>query len=221
MQLMRRRRPMTIAALFATAAVTATVVAVASAQSGRVVLQVRPTKLGPTQNALLVGAVSGGRGGEWVTLQAKDCGLSSFRNVFVITTGPGGRWQREYGPGVNTVLRARWKSAVSAPVAVAQSPIVHLDQLSIRRFEVGVGSQGRMWRKRVQIQRRSAGSWLTVRQVVLTETYSTPGQGSGTFTDAEFTATFPDGTALRAVLPLAQARPCYLRGVSNPIRTQG
>jgi len=195
-------------------------VAVAGAQSPRVELSVRPTKLGPLQNALLTGAVSSGRTGESVVIQAKACGLTSFRNVRVIRTGPGGRWTQEFGPGVNTTLRAVWKGVRSAPVEVRQAPNVQLDQLSAREFEVGVGSLGHMWRKRVEIQRRAGGRWARLKSVLLTDTYTSPGS-SGVWTDAHFTATLPRGTVLRAVLTAAQARPCYLRGVSNTVRTQG
>jgi hypothetical protein len=38
------------------------------------------------------------------------------------------------------------------------------------KFEVGVGSFGRMWRKRVDIERRTDGRWSRLRSVLLTET---------------------------------------------------
>lgn len=196
------------------------VVAIASAQSRVATLEARPTKLGATQNALLTGGVSSGRNGESLTLQAKPCGTSSFRNLFAFRTGPGGRWQREYGPGVNTVLRVRWGKTFSREVTVRQAPLVQLDQTSAGEFEVGVGSAGMMWRKRVEIQQRTGGRWVRLRSVVLTETYSTPGY-SGVWTDADFRLSVPPGTQLRAVLTAAQAKPCYLGSVSNPVRTQG
>ena len=208
---------MAIAALLLVAAAVA---ASALAQSRAATLAARPTNLGPTQNALLSGGVSSGRNGETLTLQAKPCGTSSFRNLLVFRTGPGGRWLREYSPGVNSVLRIRWKGAFSAPVTLRQAPLVQLDQTSAGDFEVGVGSLGMMWRKRVEIQRRTGGRWVRVRSVVLTETYASPGQ-SGVWTDANFRLSVPRGTQLRGVLTAAQARPCYLGSVSNPIRTQG
>jgi hypothetical protein len=201
-------------------AVAAAATASALAQSRAATLAARPTNLGPTQNAFLSGAVSSGRNGETVTLQAKPCGTSSFRNLFVFRTGPGGRWLREYSPGVNTVLRVRWKGVFSPTVVVRQAPIVQLDQTSAGEFEVGVGSLGMMWRKRVDIQQRTGGRWVRVRSVVLTKTYASPGS-SGVWTDADFTLSVPVGTQLRAVLTAAQARPCYLGSASNAIRTQG
>ena len=192
--------------------------AVALAQSRAATLEARPTSLGPVQNAFLTGGVSSRRNGESLTLQAKPCGTSSFRNLFVFRTGPGGRWQREYGPGVNTVLRVRWGKVLSRPVTIRQAPLVQLDETSAGEFEVGVGSLGMMWRKRVEIQRRTGGRWVRVRSVVLTETYASPGQ-SGVWTDAKFRLSVPRGTALRAVLTGGQAKPCYLGSASNSIRT--
>ena len=205
-----------LAALVLAAATAAS----ALAQSRAATLQARPTNLGPVQNVLLSGGVSSGRNGETLTLQAKPCGTSSFRNLFVFRTGPGGRWLREYSPGVNTVLRVRWKGVFSPPVTVRQAPIVQLDQTSASEFEVGVGSLGMMWRKRVEIQQRTGGRWVRLRTVVLTETYASPGQ-SGVWTDADFRLSVPPGTQLRAVLTAAQAKPCYLGSASNAIRTQG
>ena len=211
-----RRTPFAVLAVAAFVAVAAS----ATAQSRAVTLEARPTALGPTQNTFLSGGVSSGRNGETLTLQAKPCGSTSFRNLFVFKTGPGGRWLREYGPGVNTVLRVRWKGAFSAPVTLRQAPLVQLDETSAGEFEVGVESLGMMWRKRVEVQRRTGGRWVRVRSVVLTETYASPGH-SGVWTDAKFRLSVPRGTALRAVLTAAQAKPCYLGSASNSIRTQG
>jgi hypothetical protein len=200
------------------AAAALALAAVASAQSGRVALEARPTKLGPVQNVLLTGGVSSGRTGETVTVQAKLCGTSSFRNLFVVKTSPGGRFTREWGPGINMELRAVWKGARSRTILVRQAPVVQLDQTSPGEWEVGVGSLGMMWRKRVEVQRRVGGRWTRVRTVVLTDTYTSPGQ-SGVWTETEFRMGFPRGTVLRAVLTAAEARPCYLGSVSNTVRT--
>lgn len=67
------------------------------------------------------------------------------------------------------------------------------------------------WRKRVLFQRfdRRLGTWATVRRVVLTE-----------YTGyTAFTASVPKGCLVRVVLPLSQARPCYLAGYSPLLRT--
>jgi len=200
------------------AAAALALAAVASAQSARVALEARPTKLGPVQNVLLVGGVSSRRTGESVKVEAKLCGTSSFRTLFVVRTAPGGRFQREWGPGINMDLRAVWKGARSRTITVRQAPLVQLDQTSAGEWEVGVGSLGMMWRKRIEIQRRVGSRWARVRSVVLTETYTSPGQ-SGVWTDADFRMAVPKGSVVRAVLTAAEARPCYLGSASNTVRS--
>jgi hypothetical protein len=192
----------------------------ASAQSKQVVLEARPTKLGPTQNAFLTGGVASGRSGEELTLQTRECGLTTFRNVLQFRSAPGGRFQLEYSTGVRTDYRVLWKGAASAPVTVQQAPHLRLTQRSARRFEIGVGSRGHMWRKRVEIQQRVGSRWRALKTAFLTETFTSPGQ-SGVWTEGGFTLSVPEGSIVRAVLPAAQARPCYLPGSSNTVRTHG
>jgi hypothetical protein len=202
------------------AALAAVVAGAAAAQSQVVTLEARPTKLDPTENVLLIGRVSNGRSGETVTLQAKLCNQSTFRNLTAFKTAPAGHFRAEWSVGMNATLRVRWRGAVSRPVLVRQAPLIQLDQKSAREFEVGVGSLGLMWRKRVEIQRRVGSRWQLLRRVTLTDTAAGPGS-SGVWTDASFRLSVPVGTPLRAVLTSAEARPCYL-GVTSPVlRTQG
>jgi hypothetical protein len=188
-------------------------------QRAQVELSLRPTSLGALQNALLVGRIASGREGEQVKLQAKPCGMPAYQTFSQIRTTGGGTFRREYGPGINASVRAVWKGSASAPVAVRQAPRLQLDQRGPTRFEIGVGSLGWMWRKKVSIQRRQGSSWATIKRVAVTDTYHSPGSGSGTWTEAEFSVTVPAGSTLRAVLPASEAKPCYLRGVSNTLRT--
>ena len=202
------------------AAVAVAVAATADAQSTQIAMEARPTKLQPTQNVLLIGRISSPTSGETVTLQGKLCGQSSYRNLTAFNTAPGGVFRVEWSVGMNATLRARWRGATSRPVLVRQAPLIQLDQTSAREFEVGVGSLGLMWRKRVEIQRRVSGRWQLVRRVTLTDTAAGPGS-SGVWTDASFRLAVRPGTQLRAVLTAAEARPCYL-GVTSPVlRTQG
>ena len=188
----------------------------AVAVSERVTLLARPTVLAASQATTLFGSVDNGRAGEIVTIQAKDCGQRFFTGISSATTRDGGAWTEEYFPAITTTFRAVWKGAASAQVTVRLHPRVSLFQRSPRRFEIFVG--GAFWRKSVLIQRRQQGSWKTVRSVLLTDTYSQPGSRFAT-TGATFGASYSKGTQIRAVLPLSQARPCYLAGVSNTVRT--
>lgn len=206
-----------VAAIVALAAVAAG--SAAGGTSETVTLATRQAAVSEDQRATLFGTVDSGRAEEIVTIEAKNCGLSSFTEVRSARTEAGGSWSLEYWPGVNTTLRAKWKGAVSAPIALGQRAWVNFIRSPAKgRFYVAVGGKAPVWRKRVLIQRRRSGAWKTLRSVVLTEQHAFPGSG-GVSTSARFTMSLPRGTQLRAVLPLSQARPCYLAGVSDPLRT--
>ena len=53
--------------------------------------------------------------------------------------------------------------------------------------------------------------------MVLTETGAPPGV-TYVFSSARFRAVPPAGSLVRAYVPLAQARPCYIEGRSNLLR---
>jgi len=186
--------------------------------SQRVTIAARPPVLAGNQAATLYGSVDSGKAEEVVTIQAKDCGQRSFTGVASATTRSGGAWTADYWPRITTTLRAVWKGAASAPIMVRQHAFVALYHRSSSRFEVFVSGKWSFWHKRVLLQRRDGGSWATVKSVLLTETGAQPGS-SQAWASAEFKASIPKGSLVRAVLPLSQARPCYLAGVSATVRT--
>jgi hypothetical protein len=83
-------------------------------------------------------------------------------------------------------------------------------------FVVGVTAKRGFWRKQVEIQRRTGGSWRTVRTIRLTDSVSSTGVVSAS--EATFRLPVPGGTLLRALLPLSQAKPCYVQSVSKVVR---
>jgi hypothetical protein len=177
----------------------------------------QPAVPGP-HPASLFGTVGSDQRGEIVTIEAKNCGLSSFTEVASARTEAGGRWTLQYWPGVNTTLRARWKSAVSPSILLGQQAWVSLVRLANKsKFTVSVTGKFPVWRKRVLIQRRLGGSWKPLRTVVLTEQIAV-GSTGGVITRASFRMSLPRGTRLRAVLPRSEARPCYYAGVSDTVR---
>jgi hypothetical protein len=188
--------------------------------SESVTLLARPTVLrGEGASALVYGSVENRREGEIVTIQARDCGQSSFTGVLSATTRAGGAWDAQLRRDITTTVRAVWKGAASAPVTIRQVPSVFLDQRGARRFEVGIVAKGQFWRKKALFQRRVGNRWVTQKTVVLTESGSQPGYPY-VYTSAEFSARVPKGSSVRAVLPLSQAKPCYLQGASDPVRTR-
>jgi hypothetical protein len=179
------------------------------------------TLLEPRQFVQLRGAIDPGRQGEIVEIEVRDCGQQLFRGVAGTTTEQGGAWAYAIRPEISTTIRATWKGEGSNLIAVQQRPSVYLVVRSGGRFEVGVVGKVPFWHKRVTLQRRSSGAWKNVRQILLTEqTAEAPGTvfTGRVVTSAIFRARFPRGTLLRAVLPISQARPCYLAGISDTER---
>ncbi|MBA2641687.1 MAG: hypothetical protein H0U82_02005 [Actinobacteria bacterium] len=175
----------------------------------RVTIFARPTIIGE-EPVIVYGSVDSGRAGEEVTIQAKDCGSDFFRVFAGTTTRDGGGWSTVIFPRINTTLRAVWKDSASGQVGVRfRTPIFIDRQRQGAGFRVGVfGVRRSFWHKRVLVQRRQGGTWKTVKTVVLTEPAWT-----------KFSLSVPKGSFVRAVLPLSQARPCYLPGFSRTLRT--
>ena len=170
----------------------------------------------------LFGAVDSRRAGEAVTIQAKDCGLPSFRVVAGATTVEGGGWSTTmFYPRISTQVRALWKDETSRPIEIRLPAVVWLRKRSGGRLEVSAGGAKSFWGKRVRIERRDRfGRWRFARTVRLTEGLPTGGGPSvGTSSSfARFRPRLPRGTVLRAVLPQSESRPCYAAGVSETVR---
>jgi hypothetical protein len=197
--------------------------AVAGAVASAAAAASEPVTIFSRGSFTLYGSVATDRADELVTIQAKDCGApnSAFRDVAAARTREGGSWSLEFSTGITSALRAVWKENVSAQITVRQRANVRLLPLASRNgFTVTVTGRTQFWRKRVLFQRfdRRLGTWNLVKVVVLTETGGFPGYG-GAATWAEFRASLPKGTLVRAVFPRSQARPCYLGGVSKLVRT--
>jgi hypothetical protein len=176
----------------------------------------RPTIVGP-DGVTVYGTVDSRTGGEEVTIQARDCGSRSFRTFAAAVTRDGGGWSVTVHPRISTTLRAVHDELESSPVAIWRRANVALDRK--RRgggFRVGTGGLRSFWHKRVLVQRLQGGSWRTVKSVLLMD--SSAGSGYGSWVEADFTLAVPRGTQIRAVLPLSQATPCYLAGVSRTLR---
>lgn len=189
-----------------------------------VTIVARPAILGRGQKLTVAGSVDSRAAEEIVTIEAKDCGQMSFRELAAARTGKGGAWTTELSPGITTTLRAVWKGSVSAPVTVRQRAQVLLKRTrSAAAFEVWVLAKQQFWHRRVLFQRlnRRVGTWSTIKTVVLTETGANDPTGrTGTiWSRATFRAPVTRGSLVRAVFPLSQARPCYLAGYSQDLRT--
>jgi hypothetical protein len=208
-------RPLAVGAV-----VVAVLASTASAAPSAVTLVVQPTIIRTSDRMTIFGSVSGGDAGKKVTVQFRACGLQplQFRDAFETTTRAGGGFSLEelspFNLGVSGVYRAVSGGEVSPEIQVRQRALVNMRPLSGGRFEVWAWGKVSFWRRFVLLQRfeRRRGVWVTMRRLVLTET----DLGTGS---ARFRPRVPRGTQIRAVLPLSQARPCYLAGYGPIFRT--
>lgn len=182
-----------------------------------VTLDVRPAVAPADGPITLSGAISDPKAGALVTVLAKECGIATgFRAVAGAQTTASGAWTVDYRPRSTTVLRAVWGSSKSADVTVRQRAGVQLVSRPGRTFRVSVYGIVPLDGKRVTIERFDAVArvWRHVQTVVVhSASYGEYAEKTGV------RIRVPQGTSLRAVLPLAQAKPCYLAGVSPIVRS--
>jgi plastocyanin len=120
------------------------------------------------QAITLTGTVSTRRAGETVTLYHAPHGQTSLIQLAVVLTGAGGTFSYTTLPSILTSYEARWRTAISAQVAVQVKPRVTFLPRG-RRFYAQVSAPGAsFFRRFVYLQRRSAlGQWVSVRKLVL------------------------------------------------------
>jgi hypothetical protein len=208
--------------VLAVSALAATLGATAGAQGGGVSIAARPAVAPSFGPITLFGAVGSGQGGEPVTIEIKDCGLPQvgYRGVIELDTEPGGRWQTEYYPGITTSIRAAWKNTTSPAIDVKQAARVLIRRVPSTRktFEISISGKLGFWGRKALFQQRVGSSWKTIKTVRLTEQGGV-GNAGIIWTSVRFKATVPRGKQVRGLLPAASAKPCYLSGASNPMRT--
>jgi hypothetical protein len=189
-----------------------------------ITITVRPTIFSRTQALVVSGSVTSGKADEKVTLQFKQCGLfpSQFRDHAEVTTHDGGGWSIETGVIANGVFRALSGGDVSNEVQVQKRADIRLSPEPPNRFEVQVVERMNFWRKQVLIQRfhRGQRKWLLVKKLRLENQFAAPGSVYVWSTTDQFKVDVAKGTTIRAVLPLAQAKPCHIGGYSNLLVTK-
>jgi hypothetical protein len=161
---------------------------------------------------LLSGAVSSRKAGEPVTVEADDCGPLSWRPAYRVRTAAQGGWASNGDTNINTRYRARWKKAVSRTIHVDARPQVILRTTSTGFFSIDVLALDFFNGRTAVLQRYDAEArkWRDVARTKLRRNGSAAelGRSSGIFHAAAH-------GKLRAVLPAAQAAPCYTTGFSQ------
>jgi plastocyanin len=151
--------------------------ALARLERGRVVVRGPPpsVSLAASQSIIvagqaitLSGVISTRRAGETITLYHAPYGQTSLIQLAVVLTGTGGAFSYTTTPSILTSYEARWRSTMSAQVAVQVKPKVTFLPRG-RRFYAQVFAPGAsFFRRFVYLQRRSPlGQWVSVRKLVL------------------------------------------------------
>jgi hypothetical protein len=206
-----------LAALSLLAALAAATEASTAPSQARVTIFARPAVVAWAQPATVFGAAAGAGLQDVVEVQVQECGSSVFRTYAEAHVNAGGGWSMPVGTSVTSTFRAVWRRNQSPPVTIRQGASISLARSrSGGQFVVGAISKRSLWRRQVEIQRRSGSTWRTVRMVRLTDSMRSTGLVS--VSEARFRLAVPKRTLLRAVLPLAQARPCYVRSVSKVVK---
>jgi hypothetical protein len=208
--------------------VTAVVSAAApSASTQAVGIGVRPTIVRYAEKPEIYGEVTPARAGEPVTVQFKQCGLYpvQFRDFMTTQTNTGGGWSLDELLSVGLQIpasgtfRALANGETSREVELKMRAFVALQRLPRGRgFYVRVAGVQSFWRRQVRIERFDTRlrKWTLVRSLLLTESEGTRDYNQPILVaeTESFHPRVPKRTMLRAVLPLAAAKPCYLGGYS-------
>ncbi|HEX6491296.1 MAG TPA: hypothetical protein VF002_07965 [Gaiellaceae bacterium] len=199
------------------AALAAFAVAPAAAAPPSLTLKASPTLVGYGATTTLSGALSTGRSGQSVEIQAQQCGQSAFKKLAVASTGAGGAFTFAAKPTSNTSYEAKLKAATSPSVAVKVTPIVALRRRATGRFAVSVTAAQSFVGKYVAFQRRRGAKWVTLKKVTLAAVKTTVAPTE--VSSAGFRLKLPAGLRVRAVLPASQAGACYGPARSGVVRS--
>ncbi len=165
----------------------------------------------------ITGGVGSGQSHVDIYLESRTCDKTACEIVAGPHTDDAGRFTVEIGGGINRFVRARAEGATSNVILIGQRPSLTLQQRPAGTFWFHVTALRSFWRKRAVLQRYDASlrNWRDVRSALLVKTGSSPGSPFVWSQTEKFRQQLPKRTLVRATLPLAQAKPCYLAGYSN------
>jgi hypothetical protein len=158
-------------------------------------------------SVVLSGVVSNQAANQTVTIRGQSYGGNAFHKLADVKTGAGGAWTYTAHPTIRTVFDSMWGKNASAQIIVGVRPLVSIHVLSGNRFSTKVLAARSFAGKFVQLQRRSAGQWVTLKRVRL-----------GSTSAATLKANLPMGNStLRFAFSVNQAGAGYLAGFSRTL----
>lgn len=168
------------------------------------------------------GQISSGQPGELVTIVGKEC-TGGLRQLAAAQTVAGGAWQVETPSPQQvfveifsgTSLRAHWSNAESEPYLYRVGLVPYPLEFKKGIVTVRVNPSPlnlKLAGKAVALQQFRANAWQPYQQARLK--YK-PTLDAGAY-NHEAVFKVKRGLKLRALVPTASARPCYLAGASKP-----
>jgi plastocyanin len=170
---------------------------------------------------LLTGTVANGTAGEKVTITSnpQNAGTKTTKSVLTTTTAANGSFSATVHPLVHTVYVAATAKSSSDPLSIDVRPRLRLARLGRTHAMVTAFAARSFLHKYVLLQRlRSrSGVWTTIARVRFTRV--TNGTSPTVMSGAVFRLHMRHGLRLRVLMPFGQARPGYVSGTSNAIRS--
>jgi hypothetical protein len=174
-------------------------------------IEATPSTVGMLSQVSLSGVAPSAKAGTTVFVEAKECRSSFFRVVAATQAGAGGAWATSAPAQITTSYRARVRGTYSRQVLVRKRAVLTLSKLpNGRLFQVKSFGGGPLIGRMVRIERLTSDGWVLVQRAKLRQ--------SDIFGVVETTVRIRrKGLRLRALITLAQARPCYVAGASTVI----
>jgi plastocyanin len=170
---------------------------------------------------LLSGAVSNGTAGEKVTITAnpQNAGTKATKSMLTTTTAASGSFSATVHPLVHTVYVASTAKSTSDLLSIDVRPRLRLARLGRSHALVTAFAARSFVHHYVLLQRFHGGSgvWTTIARVRFTRV--TTGASPTVISGAVFRLHMRHGLRLRVFMPYGQARPGYVSGTSNAIRS--
>lgn len=170
-----------------------------------------PLVVGEASQVSLTGTAP--KPGQRVLVLAKECDGDFFRLVGASRAGAAGGWSLVTGVSRTTAYRARVGRALSRPVLVHRRVAVSLSQREhTRLFIATVHGAWELVGKPIRLERYTDSGWVLVSKGTLRKRLIF-GQANATFRIVR------RGLLLRAFVPTATARPCFVAGASKTARS--
>lgn len=205
--------------LVAAALAAATVAAVATAATSTLTLTANPTTVTYGKMTVLTGQLAPAQANQNIAIEAAICPANTtFKRSTSVKTTSTGTFTATVTPTAMTTYKATLHQTESPAIVVKVRPVVALKRLARGSYSVTVTTGASLVGKSVTIQRYSTlrHRWLRVKNVALTK--MTNGTKPTVMSSATFKAKLKARTRVRALLPLAQAQPCYVSAKSNTVR---